>query len=43
MHYEPKYNENYLNGLIKKATKNWKDIKDPDIWLRNLRGGLTNA
>lgn len=43
LHYESKYNENYLNELIKKATKNWKDIKDPDSWLQDLRGGLINA
>jgi len=43
LHYETNYDENYLNSLIKKATSKWKDIKDPDAWLRNLRGGFNSA
>ncbi|MGB3343137.1 MAG: hypothetical protein WBA61_04435 [Aequorivita sp.] len=36
--YNPKYDKAYLNSLIKKAKKGWKDI-DPDEWLLGLRGG----
>lgn len=35
--YNPKFDENYLNNLIKKASKNWEGI-DADDWLQNLRG-----
>lgn len=35
--YEPKYDSNYLDLLIKKAKKNWKGI-DTNEWLNNLRG-----
>jgi len=36
--YSPKFDSSYLNSLIKKAKKNWKNI-NPDDWLMNLRGG----
>jgi hypothetical protein len=36
--YNPKFDDDYLNGLIQKARSNWKDI-DADEWLNNLRGG----
>ncbi|HHM21348.1 MAG TPA: hypothetical protein ENJ20_04925 [Bacteroidetes bacterium] len=36
--YNPKFDSNYLNGLISKAKKNWQGI-NPDEWLNNLRGG----
>ncbi|MBA3706209.1 MAG: hypothetical protein H0W84_10010 [Bacteroidetes bacterium] len=39
--YTPKFDEDYLNGLITKASKSWKDIKDADVWLRDLRGGYS--
>ena len=32
----PKYNENYLNGLIAKAKKSWESI-DVDSFMANLR------
>ena len=37
--YEPKYDEQYLNKLIEKASKNWSAIKNKDSWLREIRGG----
>jgi len=37
--YTPKFDEDYLNTLINKASKSWKGIKDADGWLRDLRGG----
>jgi hypothetical protein len=36
--YQPKYDEHYLNGLIEKASKNWANIKDKNMWLREIRG-----
>lgn len=39
--YTPKFDEDYLNSLINKATKSWKGIKDADGWLRDLRGGYS--
>lgn len=36
--YQPKFDIDYLNLLIKKAKKSWENI-DPDEWLLNLRGG----
>ena len=36
--YSPKFDTNYLNGLIGKAKQTWKDI-NADDWLLNLRGG----
>jgi hypothetical protein len=36
--YNPKFDNAYLNSLIKKAKSNWKDI-NPEEWLLNLRGG----
>ena len=35
---QPKFDKDYLNSLIKKANKSWKNI-NPDEWLSNLRGG----
>ena len=36
--YNPKFDNTYLNNLIKKAKKSWKNI-NPDEWLTDLRGG----
>lgn len=36
--FTPKYNENYLKGLISKAKKNFKEV-DPDEWINKMRGG----
>jgi hypothetical protein len=36
--YKPVYDEKYINTLISRAEKNWKDIEDPDLWLREMRG-----
>ena len=35
--YQPKFDNDYLNSLIKRAKKSWKDINS-DEWLLNLRG-----
>jgi len=36
--YSPKFDEDYLNTLIKKSSNKWKDV-DADKWLNDLRGG----
>jgi hypothetical protein len=36
--YSPKFDSNYLNSLIGKAKKSWKNI-NTDEWLMSLRGG----
>lgn len=36
--YQPKFDNDYLNSLIKKAKKSWGNI-NPDEWLLNLKGG----
>ncbi len=36
--YDPTWDEEYLDNLIKKATKNWAKIEDKDTWLRMIRG-----
>lgn len=36
--YQPKFDNDYLNSLIKKAKSKWKNV-NPDEWLLNLRGG----
>ncbi len=36
--YNPIYDEVYLKSLREKATKSWSDIKNPDVWLREIRG-----
>ncbi|WP_306013773.1 MULTISPECIES: hypothetical protein [unclassified Allomuricauda] len=36
--YQPKFDSDYLNSLIKKAKNSWKNV-NPDEWLFNLRGG----
>ncbi len=38
--YSPDYDEKYLNSLIEKAGETWADVKDPDEWIRELRGGI---
>ncbi len=35
--YDPSYDEDYLNGLIHKAKKNWKGV-NPEQWLDEIRG-----
>lgn len=37
--YQPKYDEEYLKTLRKKARKSWLDKINPDIWLNEIRGG----
>lgn len=36
--YNPVYDEQYLNKLRQKAKASWKNIIDPDKWLRDIRG-----
>lgn len=36
--YNPVYDEEYMQDLIKKATRSWAHIDDPDEWLQNIRG-----
>ena len=36
--YSREFDQNYLLGLMKKATPNWSDISDPDKWLNSIRG-----
>lgn len=36
--YEPRYNEQYLSKLIKRATPNWKGLDDVDGWISEIRG-----
>jgi len=38
INYNATYNEDYLNGLRKKAQKSWQTVSDTGEWLRNLRG-----
>lgn len=37
--YRPKYDEDYLKGLRKKAQKNWLNKINADKWLKDLREG----
>ncbi len=39
MDYQPKFDEDYLTGLIHKATPTWKGV-DADEWLASIRGGI---
>jgi len=36
--YSPKYDHDYLSGLMKKAGAKWSDIDDADEWLNSIRG-----
>lgn len=37
--YQPKYDEAYLKTLREKAKKNWLGEINPDVWLKEIRGG----
>ena len=37
--YQPKFDEDYLMGLIHKATPKWRGI-NTDEWLNDVRGGI---
>jgi hypothetical protein len=39
VHYQPKYDENYLQSLREKAKKSWLGSINPDDWLKQIRGG----
>ena len=39
MDYQPKFDEDYLQGLIRKATPKWRGVNAGE-WLANVRGGL---
>lgn len=39
--HQVEYDELVLNKLIDKATANWKKIKDKDLWLSDIRGGVS--
>lgn len=36
--YDPLYNEQYIERLIKRATPRWSDVRDSDLWLSEIRG-----
>lgn len=36
--YQPNYDENYLSSLIEKASDNWGQVRDKDVWLKEIRG-----
>lgn len=36
--YDPSFNEQYLAGLIKKATPKWQGVDDVDEWVNKIRG-----
>ncbi|MEO6850712.1 MAG: hypothetical protein ABI203_03400 [Mucilaginibacter sp.] len=36
--YQPKYDEEYLNTLIAKASQSWARINDKNAWLKEIRG-----
>src|SRR5690606_584298 len=36
--YQLKYDEQYLDSLIEKASKTWAGIKDKNKWLKEIRG-----
>ncbi len=36
--YQPKYDEDYLNSLIEKASNSWSKIPDKNAWLEEIRG-----
>ncbi|MBL7112831.1 MAG: hypothetical protein ISS19_12920 [Bacteroidales bacterium] len=36
--YKPKFDEQYIESLRRKAIKNWIDVPDPDAWIREIRG-----
>lgn len=38
--YQPDYEDLSLQKLIKKASTNWKKVKNKDAWLSELRGGV---
>jgi hypothetical protein len=38
INYNPRFDSDYLTGLIKKAKSSWNGI-DTDSWIANLRGG----
>jgi hypothetical protein len=37
--YQSKFDADYLNSLINKATDTWSSINDKDNWLKEIRGG----
>lgn len=39
VNYQPKYDEHYLKTLRDKAKKTWLGSINPDIWLKEIRGG----
>ena len=38
--YNPNYNENKLDLLIKRASVKWNTISNVDTWLNEIRGGI---
>lgn len=36
--YDPTFDSDYLNKLISKAKRSWRDV-DVDEWLNQFRGG----
>ena len=37
--YQPRYDEDYLKGLRDKAKKSWLGKVNPEVWLKEIRGG----
>lgn len=38
--HAPDYDESYLNSLIEKSRETWRDIENPEEWIRELRGAI---
>lgn len=36
--YDDRYDDDYLNQLIKRASPSWDDVEDVDEWLNEIRG-----
>lgn len=36
--YQNRFDDDYLESLINKASKNWKEIPDKNSWLKEIRG-----
>jgi hypothetical protein len=38
--YNPNYDENKLDLLIERASVNWNNVPNVDLWLKDIRGGV---
>jgi len=42
VYYNPKFDQDVFDEMVRKGTEAWKDVEDPVKWVRDMRGDIDN-